>query len=565
MFSRLGFLAIILGLALPAWSDGRRGTISGFVRNAQGTPQMGAVVEILGLAPLQSVSAFTDEHGFFSAGGLLAGIYDIRVSATSYLPSFRDGVGLRAGGKVLLNLTLNTLFDAIQVAPGHGAAEQDDWKWVLRSSTNRPILRALPDPSGTTATTSAEDLSKNHELKGTVSLVAGSASEGFGGTSDMNTGFSVERSIFASDRIGLWGNIGYSGLAGFAPASVVRLSFSHQMDNGSEPELALTMRNLPATIFLPNASLQALALTTSDSLRVGEGVELRFGSELETIQFLGHESAIRPFGSAEIHLSPNTIVAYRYTSFEPDGEMEKGFEAAPADLSETQPRVSMVNYNSALEHAHHQELSLSRRLGQTNLQLAAFCDRVTDPALTGVGEVSMENGMVLPDIYSGTFTYQGSDLKTEGLRLVMQRKLTGNITGTLDFEYGGVLDLENPNSTLANAQQSMGTRDRHSAAEKISGTMPKTKTRWIASYRWIDGRALTPVDMFNASPGQAAPYLNIYLRQPVPVILPGHIEVLIDLRNLLAQGYVPVLAQDGHTVYLVQSARAIRGGLTFSF
>jgi hypothetical protein len=149
--------------------------------------------------------------------------------------------------------------------------------------------------------------------------------------------------------------------------------------------------------------------------------------------------------------------------------------------------------------------------------------------------------------------------------VVMQQRLTANITSTLDFAYGGVLDLENPNATLENAQQFMGTHNRHTAAAKVSGTMPKTKTRWIASYRWIDGQALTPVDMFNASAGQAAPYLNIYIRQPVPLILPGHVEVLIDLRNLLAQGYVPVLDQDGRTVYLVQSARAVRGGLNFTF
>jgi len=37
------------------------------------------------------------------------------------------------------------------------------------------------------------------------------------------------------------------------------------------------------------------------------------------------------------------------------------------------------------------------------------------------------------------------------------------------------------------------------------------------------------------------------------------------VRNLLAQGYVPVLGQDGRTVYLVQSARSIRGGVAFSF
>ena len=73
--------------------------------------------------------------------------------------------------------------------------------------------------------------------------------------------------------------------------------------------------------------------------------------------------------------------------------------------------------------------------------------------------------------------------------------------------------------------------------------------------------------MFNASAGQSDPYLNIYLRQPIPGtgFLPGHMDAVIDVRNLLAQGYVPLLGQDGRTVYLVQSARSIRGGVAFSF
>ena len=40
---------------------------------------------------------------------------------------------------------------------------------------------------------------------------------------------------------------------------------------------------------------------------------------------------------------------------------------------------------------------------------------------------------------------------------------------------------------------------------------------------------------------------------------------MVDVRNLLAQGYVPVLGNDGHTVYLVQSARSVRGGVAFTF
>ncbi len=45
----------------------------------------------------------------------------------------------------------------------------------------------------------------------------------------------------------------------------------------------------------------------------------------------------------------------------------------------------------------------------------------------------------------------------------------------------------------------------------------------------------------------------------------GHMEFILDVRNLLAQGYVPVMGQDRHTLYLVQSARSARGGVAFSF
>jgi hypothetical protein len=63
------------------------------------------------------------------------------------------------------------------------------------------------------------------------------------------------------------------------------------------------------------------------------------------------------------------------------------------------------------------------------------------------------------------------------------------------------------------------------------------------------------------------PYFSLFIRQPLPStsFIPAKMEALIDVRNLLAQGYVPVVGQDGRTVYLVQSARAVRGGLAFIF
>jgi hypothetical protein len=217
-----------------------------------------------------------------------------------------------------------------------------------------------------------------------------------------------------------------------------------------------------------------------------------------------------------------------------------------------------------MEKARHQEISLSHRAGKNNLQVAVFTDRVSNTALLGTGSTTSAGGFLLPDSSSGTFSYDGRTLNASGLRVVLQRKFSNDLTATLDYAFGGVLDLSRPDVALQNADQSMTTQRRHAVAAKLSGTVPHTHTRWIASYRWVNGPSVTPVDMFNASPGQTDPYLNIFLRQRLPGF-GGRMEAVIDLRNLLAEGYVPVLGQDGQTVYLVQAARCVRGGLAFTF
>jgi len=129
-----------------------------------------------------------------------------------------------------------------------------------------------------------------------------------------------------------------------------------------------------------------------------------------------------------------------------------------------------------------------------------------------------------------------------------------------------VLDLSRPDVQLQDARQWIRAEQRQAVAAKFSGTVPKAKTRWMASYRYTGGRTLTPVDLFDTSAGQSDPYLNLCIRQPIPVgLLARHMEILMDVRNLLAQGYVPVMGSDGRTLYLVQSARSMRGGVAFSF
>ena len=145
---KLGLLGIALTLPLLAADRPGAGSISGYVRNAAGVPQMGAMVEVLGSAA-HTLKVFTDENGFYSASGLLPGVYSVKAYSPSFLPTLRERVGLRPGSSVLVNLKLSGLFEAVQLPALRGVGtDDDDWKWVLRSASNRPILRMLESLSG---------------------------------------------------------------------------------------------------------------------------------------------------------------------------------------------------------------------------------------------------------------------------------------------------------------------------------------------------------------------------------------------------------------------------------
>jgi hypothetical protein len=563
MLRKIGFFVVVFGLTLPAIAVDSPGSISGYVRSSAGAPQMGAIVEVLSTAA-HSLKAFTDDRGFYSINDLIPGTYSLKVSAPSFLPALRDRIGLRAGSAVVVNVTLNTLFEAIQLGPLRGPADDDDWKWTLRSMANRPVLRVLDDGSQVTAVKAATE-GEDHDLKASLSFLAGSPSEGYGTVSDMSTGFSLEHKILSDDALGLEGNVGYGQGAG---AAILRTSYTHHAASGSVPTVALTVRRLaPPVGSFRQQGLQAFSLTTSDDLTLGNVLELKFGSELQTVQFMGRFTAFQPFGTADLHLSPNTVVEYRYASSRPSGTMAKDSDVESTDLGQSGPRVSLASFSPALERAHHQEVSLSRRLGRNNLQFAFYSDQVSNTVLTGVGVATAGSGEMLPDVDSGTFSYQGRDLDTSGLRLVLQRKLSADLTATLDYGYGGVLDLAQSDVELQEARQSLSTVRRHALSAKLNGKLPGCRTHWTTSYGWVSGRALTTVDMFNSSAGQSDPYLNVFLRQPLPgfSFLPLHMEAMLDLRNLMAQGYVPVMGPDGRTVYLVQSARSVRGGVAFTF
>ena len=135
----LGWFAVAVSLSISAWAGAAPGSISGSVKDSSGVAQMGAVVEMLAVGTGQRLLAYSDADGHFSVAGLPAGNYDLRVTAPSFLPTLREDIALAAGASKVVNVTLNTLFEAARMMPSRkrGNDDDDSWKWTLRSTSNR--------------------------------------------------------------------------------------------------------------------------------------------------------------------------------------------------------------------------------------------------------------------------------------------------------------------------------------------------------------------------------------------------------------------------------------------
>jgi len=125
---------------------------------------------------------------------------------------------------------------------------------------------------------------------------------------------------------------------------------------------------------------------------------------------------------------------------------------------------------------------------------------------------------------------------------------------------GGPLD--------ANATPSFLDRADHNVASlNMQAVLPFSATQLVATYGWADSHVIVPEHLFTTQQLYVTPGLNFVVRQPLPGFLGfgGRLELTAEVRNLLAQGYVPVTTADGRTLLLVQAPRALRGGVNFIF
>jgi hypothetical protein len=599
-FPRAAVLLVagLLSIASPSFAIAPAklsGALTGLVRDGVGIPQMGATVLLFTHEDRLFGRALTDEKGAFSFLSLAPDIYSVRVSLRSFVPVFRDNIIVQPGVRSVLNVNLSTLFSTIQlVTPPQGerALMNDDWKWVLRSaSSTRPILRILPnfDPDANLDRPARHTTGMFSETRGLVKLSGGDGGQvsGFGNEADLGTAFAFATSVFGSNQVAVSGNLGYTAASGMASAGF-RTSYGRDLGPVS-PVVSLTMREtfLPRSVEalagVPGAlgdlpPLRTMSINIAEEQRISDSLRLQYGMSLDAVSFLDRLHYFSPYARLDYTLPDSSTLDLAYTSG--NARPDLGADSAASD-SELQrdihalsilPRVSLLGGRAKVQRGEDLEIGYSRKMGSRTYRVSGYRERVTNAALTvsGPSGAMFTSGDLLPDMFSDSSIFNAGEYQTLGYTASVTQKLGDNLNVTVIYGSVGVLaptsdelSTDNP----ADLRSMIHASRRNAVTTRGAGTIAKTGTHFIASYQWMDQRAITPGPIYTTQPIRPEPGLNIYVRQPIPTFfsLPWRMEATADLRNLLAQGYIPLSLASGQQLLLVQTPRSVRGGVNFIF
>lgn len=567
------------------------GSITGQVRNTAGTTQMGATVLLMNRHERVIQRILTAPDGRFRFDSLTPDQYSIRVNLSSFVPAMRGNVPVRAGMESFLNIQLANLFSTIELvytAPGQTGILNEDWKWVLRSSTStRPVLRVW-DPRLAGGSSSSSSPFTPSPTSGIMRISAGDSglSSALGSEPDLGTAFAVATSLLGGSELRVSGNVGYASSAG-TPTAGFRTRYTRDAGDALSPDIELTVRQASvrqrAGIGLlfgpgnpqPEPLLRTVSVKVANRERITDDLTLEYGSLFEAVAFLQHLNVFSPYARLGYDLGSAGLIEFGFSSGAPALDLiaNSTEDAAQDSLIGLAmfPRLSVENGRVRVQRNETYEVGYRKIAGSRTYSASVFQDFTRDGAITAATSGSA-NGMtdLLPDLASNSSVLYAGNYQSFGYSAAITQAFWDRWSASFALGAAGALtptsrDLET--NDAAEVRSVLRSVRRPWASARINGLLPRTGTRVIASYLWTTNGTLGTTHAYLTQRWQPQMGLNIQIRQPLPAMagLPGRLEMTAELRNLLAQGYVPMTSPDGGSLLLVQFPRTIRGGFSFIF
>lgn len=559
------------------------GNLLGFVTDSLGTPQMGASVILYDRYERLVRRTLTAADGRFGFSSLAPSLYSVKISIPSLLPATRDKIAVRAGLSSVLQIRMATIFSSVELQyTKPTAAMSDDWKWVLRSSTaTRVITRAMPVSIRSKSTTAETPQKAFTDTRGLVSLSAGEAGSLLSdvGLADFGTSFALATTLYGRNKLTLSGAFGQSIRSGM-PTMGVRATYARADSEGvaDMPEITITAQqvSLPNRLINyqgpdGNPAVRSTALSYYDTMDVMGTVHLEYGASVDSVAYVNHVTRTTPFGRATAALGKAGTLAVAFSSGTNPNELYIHQFGDDTDLAGTVnalsslPGFSMRDGSLQLQRTQNTEVGYSKVAGRRTYALSGFYEDVADGRINVAGSLSgFDASSLLPDVSTNTSIYNLGRYNRNGIVGSVNQKVYDNLE--LTAAVGTMGGFTRPGQGIVNQQLFLERRDHLIASLGVRTTLPLLNTRIIGNYEYVGDGAMIPRHIFSTQRLYAEPGLNIIFRQPLPSFFGGgKFELSADLRNLLAQGYLPLTAADGHRSLLVQTPRAMRGGLNFIF
>jgi hypothetical protein len=581
------------------------GDVLGEVRNNTGVVQMGATVLLYDRYDHLVRQALSNESGKFVFESLAPGAYSIRVVLASFAPLLRRNIMVEAGSEKLLQIHLATVLSTLELAPAseaQGTLMNDDWKWVLRTAhSTRPVLRLLPVGGSSSSSTHHSMASAFSQTTGVLRVSGGDGDPSTGSTSqDMGTAFALSTVINGSARVRLSGNLGYMADSGL-PSAGFRTTYSHDRDGQQGPQISLTAHQVyfPGLgASSPNASqdgsqetglvLRTIALGVIDTIQLNDDLKLEYGGHMESVSFLHRVSYMSPFARASYDLGSLGSVRMAFSSGTQPAELfSREGEGQNADVSEAAlnasglnqdlaalamlPRVSRSGGHMHLQRSQNWEAGYELVRGSRKYSASMYLEDVSDAAYTMSPMASfLSRADLLPDLNSRNYLFDIGGYRRSGVTTAVTQSVGEHVDLTLAAGRGGALVAApgpEPVESASDVRSQIHTAPRSWATARASATLPGSGTRIVTSYGWTDFRSLMPVHLSLTGTTNQDEGWNIAIHQPLPHVtsMRGRLEATAEMRNALAQGYLPIHAAGQVPLILTNSPRALRGGLNFVF
>jgi len=559
--------------AIPAAAQAKPvpGKLAGVVRDAAGTPQMGASVELIPEAAglLASRGFLTNTQGIFQGEKLAPGFYTLRVTLAGFLPTLEKHVRVSSNLTTVVRIELESMFaslDQLRRMPSNNTADADDWKWVLRSASGmRPVLEWMDGGTPTVSTVSEETrMPGPPRLRMEFTDGASRPASASNIASSPATAVAYDQKLGGSSRVILAGQASYDTEA---PSGGIATVWLPTGTLGAGPHTALVLREAKLGPEGPN--FRGVRLEQGGALTLGNRVGVRYGGEYVLVGLGAAASSLRPRAELNYRVSDDWNAALIFASMlsgpgplEASEAQSGGALGAALNELDAFPALLWRQGRPVLQNGWHEELAAERKIGtRGKLQVAGFHDDNRHVAVFGRGS-DLPAADYFQDYFSNGFAYDGGSSSSWGTRVAVRERLEGDTEFTVLYSFGSALTPTNDTDDLL--RDVLRSVPRHSLAAGISTKVPRLGTKVQAGYKWVSGMAVSRVDSYGESLFQTDPYLHLNIRQPLPRFALGRWEAIADCDNLLAQGYVSANSRDGH-VLLVPAFRTFRGGLSVQF